>query len=71
MDRVNSQGIPRQRLIWTLAQVKIVKKAIKEDSCLLCRAKGVNDAALCEVCYALLDEAEFKAADCWLSGVGP
>ncbi len=71
MDRVNSQGIPRQRLIWTLKQPKIVKKAIKEDSCLLCRAPRVNDAALCEVCYALLGDDELKATECWLSGVGP
>jgi hypothetical protein len=48
-----------------------VAKAIKEDACLLCRSKGVNEAALCDACYALLDEEELKLAERWLSGIGP
>ncbi len=71
MDRVNSQGIPRKQLLWTLSQPRHVKKAIREDACLLCRTRGVNEAALCDTCYALLDEEELKSAERWLSGVGP
>jgi hypothetical protein len=71
VDRLNSQGIPRKKLLWTLGQELIVKKAIKADSCLLCRANKVNEAGLCELCYSQLDDEELKAVDKWLSGVGP
>lgn len=71
MDRLNSQGIPRQKLLWTLGQSRLVKKAVKEDSCLLCRADRVNEAALCELCYSQLNDDELRAVDKWLSGVGP
>jgi hypothetical protein len=71
VERVNSQGIPRRQLLWALKQPRHVKKAIKEDACLLCRANGVNEAALCDTCYALLNEPELSAAERWLSGVGP
>ena len=71
MDRLNSQGIPRRKLIWTLAQEKIVKRAIQTDSCLLCRNERVNEAGLCEICTSQLNDEELKAVDKWLSGVGP
>jgi len=71
VDRVNSHGIPRHQLLWSLGQVKHVNKARREDSCLLCCTKRVNEAGLCDVCYALLDDEELKAAEKWLSGVGP
>ena len=41
------------------------------DSCLLCRNPRVNEAALCEVCWAMLDDDELKLALRWLSGEGP
>lgn len=71
MDRVNSQGLPRHQLAYVLTQPRHVRKAIKEDACLLCRTKGVNEAGLCDACYALLDDKELKLAERWLSGVGP
>lgn len=46
-------------------------RARKEDACLLCRTKGVNEAALCDTCFALLTDAELSIAEKWLSGVGP
>jgi hypothetical protein len=57
--------------VWTLSQRRLVNKAIKEDACLLCRTGGVNEAALCDACYALLNDDELRAAERWLSGVGP
>lgn len=71
MDRLNSQGIPRQQLLWTLGQRRHVLKALKEDACLLCRKGGLNEAGLCDMCYALLNDNELSAAERWLSGVGP
>ena len=71
MDRVNSQGIPRKQLLWTLTQHRHVLKAVKEDACLLCRTKGVNEAGLCDTCYALLNDEEIRLAEKWMSGVGP
>ena len=71
MDRLNTQGIPRRQLAWALTQPRHVKKAVKEDACLLCRAKSVNESGLCDACYALLTEEELRTAERWLSGVGP
>lgn len=58
-------------LEWTLKQRRHVNKAIKENACLLCRAQNVNEAGLCDTCYALLDDKELKVAERWLAGVGP
>ena len=71
MDRVNAQGIQRHQLTWTLTQKRLVKKARRENACLLCRAKGVNEAALCDLCHALLNDEELRLAERWLAGVGP
>lgn len=71
MDRVNSQGIPRKQLTWVLTQPRHVKKAIRENACLLCRSNGVNEAGLCDMCYALLTDEELRLAEKWLGGVGP
>ncbi|HXH62008.1 MAG TPA: hypothetical protein VNI20_11700 [Fimbriimonadaceae bacterium] len=71
MERVNSQGIPRDHLEWALAQRRIVERARREDACLLCRANGVNEAGLCDLCYTQLREPEQVLAERWLSGVGP
>lgn len=71
MDRVNAQGIPRQQLEWTLKQRRHVNKACREDACLLCRASGVNEAGVCDTCYALLNDKELTIAERWLSGIGP
>ena len=71
MDRVNAQGIPRHRLAWTLTQRRHVRLALHQDACLLCRASGVNEAGLCDLCYALLDDKELTIAERWLGGTGP
>jgi len=70
-DRLNSEGIRRDQLAWALKQRNIVSKARKINSCLLCRRIGVNEAGLCEVCFALLTDDEFKTASRWISGEGP
>jgi hypothetical protein len=71
VDRVNSVGIRRQDLLWALGQPHVVRAARKRDSCLLCRAKRVNEAGLCGVCVTILSEAELRLAERWMSGSGP
>jgi hypothetical protein len=71
MERLNSTGIPRQHLLFALKDARTVNAARRIDSCLLCRRNGVNDAALCHVCWALLNEDELKQGERWLTGVGP
>lgn len=66
--RYNSEGIPRDELVWALTQRRLVREARKIDSCLLCRRDGVNEAALCPICWAILDEIELTAATRWTSG---
>jgi hypothetical protein len=70
-DRLNSEGIRRDHLAWALTQTSIVQKARKMNSCLLCRRIGVNEAGLCQVCFALLNDEEIRTASRWLSGEGP
>jgi hypothetical protein len=70
-DRINAQGVPRDELYWVMSQSRFVRKARKIDRCLLCCANGVNEAALCDNCYTLLNEKELELAERWLSGVGP
>jgi hypothetical protein len=69
--RFNSEGIERDKLTWVLGQTKLVQTARKIDSCLLCRRNGVNEAGLCSVCWATLDDKELEKATRWTTGVGP
>jgi hypothetical protein len=71
MDRVNSLGIPRDSLGWALRQPRIVRLARRQDACLLCCAKGVNEAGLCTACTSLLRDDELALAERWMSGIGP
>jgi hypothetical protein len=71
MDRLNGEGIPRRLLSTALKDRKQVLGARKINSCLLCRRIGVNEAGLCEVCYAMLEGEELNLAVRWLQGVGP
>ncbi len=71
MERLNSTGIPRHHLLFALKDARTVRTAIRIDACLLCRRSGVNDAALCPVCWALLSDDELKQGERWLTGVGP
>lgn len=71
MDRLNGEGILLRLLPVALQDRKQVMTARKINSCLLCRRQGVNEAGLCDVCYAMLDGEELRLALRWLSGVGP
>lgn len=71
VERLNSEGIRRQDLMLALRDRRKVALARRIDSCLLCRRGGVNDAAICEVCYGMLDGEELRLAARWLSGEGP
>ncbi|MBI1757237.1 MAG: hypothetical protein HY248_01920 [Fimbriimonas ginsengisoli] len=71
MHRINPEGLPRHELIHALRSRRSVFKARRIRQCLLCRAGKVNEAGLCEVCYASLDDEELRLAGRWLSGVGP
>jgi hypothetical protein len=71
MERWNSEALPRDKLKWALTQRSIVSQAREQDSCLLCCSPHVNEAALCGVCWALLDEEELKIATKWVEGSGP
>jgi hypothetical protein len=71
MERLNSEGIPRDQLSYALTNPRIVSFARETDSCMLCKRKDVNEAGLCRWCYSGLDEPEIKLAVKWTSGVGP
>lgn len=71
MDRLNSEGIARHNLSWALGKPHIVRQAINENRCLLCRCSPVNEAGLCEICVVLLDDDELKLVNRWTTGIGP
>jgi len=71
MERWNSEGIRRDDLSWALSSKHIVPNYRKIDSCMLCRAKGVNEAGLCQICYAMLEPPELQLAERWMNGQGP
>ena len=57
--------------MFALRDDKTVRTARRIDACLLCRKSGVNEAGLCQVCWALLNDDELKQGERWLTGVGP
>lgn len=69
--RINSEGIPRDDLIWAWSRPDIVRQARRTDSCLLCRRPHVNEAALCDCCWATLDDNELRHATRWTMGMRP
>ena len=71
MERLNSEGIPRDQLLHALKDRRMVLMARKLNSCLLCRRNSVNEAGLCNVCWALLNDEELKQGTRWVAGVGP
>ncbi|MBX3110500.1 MAG: hypothetical protein KF857_00700 [Fimbriimonadaceae bacterium] len=71
MDRLSESGWPRHQLAWVLAQNKFVAEARRLDSCLLCRSPKVNEAGLCEGCYASLEPPDIDLAERWLAGAMP
>lgn len=70
-SRWNPLGLPREKLLWTLQQETFVKRARDEDSCLLCCGNHVNEAGLCEICWALLGDKELQIALKWIEGRNP
>ena len=71
VERLNSEGITRRELTFALTQPKFVLAARRLKSCLLCRNGPVNESGLCESCFALLNDEEFRLAQRWLTGEGP
>ena len=49
----------------------MVRTARRINSCLLCRNRGVNEAGVCDVCYASLNDEELRLANRWMTGEGP
>lgn len=70
-NRWNSEGMPRHEILWALSQPRIVKKAIRESSCLICCNSKINEAGLCDICWATLDDQELNIATKWVAGSGP
>lgn len=71
MERVNSEGIPRSDLKWALTERRMVMTARKINRCLLCRRIRVNEAGLCDVCTASLNDEEQELVERWRRGTGP
>jgi hypothetical protein len=71
MNRLNGEGLPREKLLWALTRPDRVAVARKTDSCLLCRAPKVNEAGLCDTCMPLITAEELRLVEKWMSGVGP
>lgn len=69
--RINSEGLPRDELIWALTQPELIRQSRRIDSCLLCRRPRVNEAALCDCCWATLDDEELRHAARWTMGIRP
>jgi hypothetical protein len=71
VDRVNSEGILQRDLALYLRERRFVIAARRNDTCMLCRRAKVNEAGLCDYCYATLDGEEARLAATWLTGQGP
>lgn len=68
MRRLNSEGLDRNHLIDALGREWAVRRAIRMNSCLLCRNSPVTSAGLCEGCLANLTDEEVEAARPWIEG---
>jgi hypothetical protein len=71
VERLNSEAIPRDKLMLALRNRRLVMEHRKLDKCLLCCSPDVNESALCIVCWSLLSDEEYKLGERWLCGVGP
>lgn len=71
VERLNAEAIPRRLLMQALLDKRLVPTFRRIDRCLLCRRPGVNEAALCSVCWALLEDDEMRQAQRWLNGGAP
>ncbi len=68
--RFNSESVAREDLEWALKTEDMVKRAVANDKCLLCRGSRVNSAGLCEGCSANLTDKEYEAAKRWIERFG-
>jgi len=71
VDRENPEGIKRNELTFALRTRRFVSEARRINKCMLCRRTRVNEAGLCEVCYATLEGEELNLALAWLRGTPP
>jgi hypothetical protein len=71
VERYNSEGELREDLLLILQTPRKVLNARRIDTCILCRAKRVNESGLCVVCYSLLDGDELRMANRWMAGLEP
>ena len=71
MDRLNEEGIPRDRLVWALKRADLVRDARRRNRCLVCARGRVNESGLCEGCYSNLSTEELGLAERWLGGALP
>lgn len=71
MERWNSESIPRSHILWALKTPRIVMGALKIDKCMICQGPKVNEAGICPICWAMLDEDELRQAEKWLNGSAP
>lgn len=71
MDRLNSEALPRHKLLFALRDETTVRMARRINRCILCRRADTNEAGLCPVCWSLLTDEELAAASRWTIGVAP
>ena len=71
MPRIHREGILRGDLLIALRTKSKVITARETDTCMLCCAKKVNDAGICQMCMPLVSDEELKVIERWMAGVGP
>lgn len=71
MSRIHREGVPRDDLLIALRTKSMVITARETDTCMLCCAKKVNDAGICQMCMPLVSDEELKVIERWMAGVGP
>ncbi|MCW5946373.1 MAG: hypothetical protein KIT74_05015 [Fimbriimonadales bacterium] len=68
MRRFNSEAIDREDLILAFRKGDPVRLAKAKGHCMLCKGSPVNDAGLCEGCFANLTDEEWNEARHWIEG---
>lgn len=70
-EKFNPEGLTRQQFLHALQTPALINAAIKRDRCLICCRTKVNEAGICDVCYAELSEKENELVVRWLRGAMP
>jgi hypothetical protein len=68
MRRFNSEAVDRKDLVHAFFAGGPVRLSKASGLCMLCRTGPVNDAGLCEGCFANLTDEEWAAARPWIEG---